>query len=161
MADGAEGHDQAVKAAEFTGGCQCGAVRYVISAAKLTAYCCHCTECQKQSASAFGISVPAFEASVKFDGEMASWRRATDSGSYTDCYFCHKCGSRIYHSGANRPGMITIKGGSLDQSQSLRPVAHIWMRSSVGWLELPSNVPQWETQPQDEAEWMRMLGWAN
>ena len=39
------------------GGCQCGAVRYAISAAPLTLYCCHCTECQAQSSSAFGMSM--------------------------------------------------------------------------------------------------------
>src|SRR5271167_4851648 len=40
------------------GGCQCGAVRFQIAANRLVAYACHCLECQKQSASAFGISVP-------------------------------------------------------------------------------------------------------
>ena len=40
------------------GGCQCGAVRYTLATDKITAYACHCLECQKQSASAFAISVP-------------------------------------------------------------------------------------------------------
>ena len=40
-----------------TGGCQCGAVRYAIGGAPLALYVCHCRECQKQSASAFGISL--------------------------------------------------------------------------------------------------------
>ena len=41
----------------LTGGCQCGAVRYEIAAEPLTVYVCHCRECRKQSASAFGISL--------------------------------------------------------------------------------------------------------
>ena len=40
----------------LTGGCQCGGVRYEIkAAAKLSLYVCHCTECQRQSGSAFSL----------------------------------------------------------------------------------------------------------
>ena len=41
----------------LTGGCQCGEVRYELTGAPHKLYICHCRECQKQSASAFGISV--------------------------------------------------------------------------------------------------------
>ena len=39
------------------GGCQCGDVRYEITGDPLALYICHCRECQKQSASAFGMSL--------------------------------------------------------------------------------------------------------
>ncbi|MEM7664246.1 MAG: GFA family protein [Pseudomonadota bacterium] len=142
----------------FTGGCQCGVVRYRIAADTLTSYVCHCRECQKQSASGFGISVPMFRASLAIEGETRSWRRPTDSGSHTDCHFCPECGTRLYHAGANRPGMVTIKGGSLDRADELQPVAHIWIRSRQRWFDLPEGVPQWETQPSED-EWLTMLGW--
>jgi len=145
----------------FEGGCQCGAVRYSIRADTFVAYACHCTECQKQSASAFGISVPVMEASLDLTGLTQSWRRPTDSGSHTRCFFCATCGTRLYHAGENRPGMVTIKGGSLDKRGELDPVAHIWTKSKVSWLALPDDVPQWETQPQTTEEWMELLGWAN
>ena len=41
----------------LTGGCQCGGVRYEIKAAPLSLYVCHCTECQRQSGSAFALSL--------------------------------------------------------------------------------------------------------
>jgi len=41
----------------LTGGCQCGTVRYQITAAPLAVYVCHCTECQRQSGSAFALSL--------------------------------------------------------------------------------------------------------
>ncbi len=154
MADGAKGTDQEMS---FTGGCQCGAVRYVIEAERLVVYACHCTECQKQSASAFGLSVPISRDSLKIQGKTESWRRPTDSGSHTNCYFCLECGSRLFHAGENRPGLVTIKGGSLDNANALDPIAHIWTRSRQGWLVLPDDVPQWETQPQSQSEWMKLL----
>lgn len=146
---------------EQEGGCQCGAVRYRIKAERLTSYACHCRECQKQSASAFGISVPVFEANIEIRGITNSWRRPTDSGSHTRCFFCPICGSRLYHAGENRPGLVTIKGGSLDDAKHLAPVAHIWTASKQDWVVLPEDVPQWEYQPETQEEWMELLGWAN
>ncbi|MDJ0643527.1 MAG: GFA family protein [Erythrobacter sp.] len=159
MADAAERADETVNGNGFTGGCQCGAVRYRISADRLTCYACHCRECQKQSASAFGLSIPAFVSSLAIEAELQTWRRPTDSGSQTDCYFCPQCGTRLYHAGANRPGMVTVKGGSLDDAASLTPVAHIWTKSRQSWFALPEDVPHWETQPQSQEEWMELLGW--
>lgn len=161
MADGTEGVDQEVNGNTFTGGCQCGAVRYRITAEKLVCYACHCSECQKQSASAFGLSVPVLQSSLELEGATASWRRPTDSGSHTNCHFCPQCGTRLYHVGENRPGMVTIKGGSLDRARELEPVAHIWVRSKQVWVALPADVPHWQTQPGSPAEWMELLGSVN
>jgi hypothetical protein len=37
-------------------GCQCGAVRYQVEGDPLAVVICLCTECQRQSGSAFGMS---------------------------------------------------------------------------------------------------------
>ena len=42
--------------APYAGGCGCGAIRYSVTTEPLISYLCHCTECQKRTASAFGIS---------------------------------------------------------------------------------------------------------
>ena len=48
---------EASKEKPVTGGCQCAAVRYEITGRPVALYVCHCKECRKQSASAFGISL--------------------------------------------------------------------------------------------------------
>ena len=40
----------------YTGRCFCEAVKYRITDEPLTFYACHCTDCQKRSGSAFGLS---------------------------------------------------------------------------------------------------------
>ena len=40
-----------------TGGCQCGSIRYRIKQEANMLYACHCRDCQKQSGSAFGLSL--------------------------------------------------------------------------------------------------------
>ena len=37
----------------LVGGCQCGALRYEVSAAPVMVYNCHCTNCQKIGGGAF------------------------------------------------------------------------------------------------------------
>ncbi|MCK0128139.1 GFA family protein [Erythrobacter sp. F6033] len=157
MANGTKGFETAVNPQEFTGGCQCGAVRYRIRAERLACYACHCRECQKQSASAFGISVPVAQDNFTLEGEVLMWRRPTDSGSFTNCYFCAECGTRIYHAGESRPSKVTIKGGSLDNASELAPVAHIWTISKQAWVVLPEGIPQWDKQPENADEWTELL----
>ncbi|MEM9086957.1 MAG: GFA family protein [Pseudomonadota bacterium] len=142
-----------------SGGCQCGAVRYTIRAERLAGYACHCRECQKQSASAFGVSVPVREEHFELTGEVRVWSRPTDSGGVTDCHFCPKCGSRLYHAGRAGREWITVKGGSLDDPSAVEFVANIWTRRKAPWIELREDLPAWDTQPQTIEEWKDLLGW--
>ena len=44
--------------------------------------------------------------------------------------------------GAKRPDTkeyITIYGGTLDDSPTLQPVAHIWTRDAQQWMKLPKD----------------------
>ena len=118
----------------ITGGCQCGAVRYRIDAEPLTVIACHCTECQKQSASAFGMTMTVRRESFRItQGEPARWQRATDSGGVLGAAFCPDCGARLFHDPAGKP-TINVKAGTLDDTSSLRPVGHIWTDMAQPWM---------------------------
>ncbi len=97
------------------------------------------------------------ENNFSISGETTVWTRPTDSGSKTDCHFCPQCGTRIFHSGHNRPGMITVKGGTLDNPGAAKMVAHIWVRSKQSWLVLSDGLPQVDTQPVALEDWMKLL----
>jgi hypothetical protein len=133
------------------GGCQCGAVRYTVSAEPLEIYVCHCRECRKQSASAFGISVivPAAAFHVT-QGDVREWTRPADSGNIVVCHFCSNCGSRLWH---DAPGeaTISVKGGSLDAPVDLSHAAHIWTAQKLAGIEIPHGVPHYPGEPPAEA----------
>ncbi len=125
------------------GGCQCGAVRFRLTAAPQRVYCCHCTECRRQSASAFGISVIMDEgAVVLLQGTPTTWTRPTASGGVMNCAFCPTCGSRLWHA-AN--GFISVKGGTLDDPPE--PTAHIWLDSALPWVVIPEGMERWAREP--------------
>jgi len=132
-------------------------VRYRLNAPEITVYACHCRECQKQSASAFALSVPASLRDLTIEGAPAAYERPTDSGSFTRCWFCPECGTRLYHQSARSPDRVTLKGGTLDDPSTLEPVAHLWVSRKQAWLTLPSDVPAYETQPADLAAWRNSL----
>src|SRR5262245_12039368 len=118
---------QGLDSAVHTGGCQCGLCRYEIAAAPVALYVCHCRECQKQSAAAFGISVIVNSRDFRLSqGNRQCWSRRADSGRTLDCWFCPACGSRLWHGDKTHAATVSVKGGSLDQPLDLSKAVHIW-----------------------------------
>jgi hypothetical protein len=113
------------------GSCQCGAIAYKISALPLTLYACHCTECQKQSSSSFGMSMLVLkEAFSVVSGVPKVWTRKAECGEVIECAFCVDCGSRLFHSPRGPNELISVKAGTLAHTKWLNPVGHIWVSSS-------------------------------
>lgn len=120
--------------------CQCGAISFRAPTPKpIRVYCCHCTECQKQSASAFGVSAifPTQDHWPPLDQlqpHLGLWTRQTDTGNTLQCYFCKQCGVRILHRSISPDGKakdaVSIKGGCLE-GLSLEGVKHIYTRSAL------------------------------
>src|SRR3546814_20800125 len=70
----------------LTGGCQCGEMRYESAGEPLALYVCHCRECQKQSASAFGMSLEVPRSGLRVTrGVPQFWTRASDRGRRVRC----------------------------------------------------------------------------
>lgn len=136
-----------------TGGCQCGAVRFTTTVDDLRCYACHCSQCQKQSASAFGLSVPVPRDEFVVEGPTSYWSRSTYSGGRTDCHFCTECGTRVYHARAGGKGYVTVKAGAFDDVSDLEPRAHLWTSMKLPWTVIPDGVEQYETQPPDLRAW--------
>jgi hypothetical protein len=132
-----------------TGGCQCGSVRFEIDATPRSIYVCHCRKCQKQSASAFGISVMVPRAALRLtQGTPRHWFAAGDSGRRYDCAFCSACGSRLWHAGEGSEE-VSVKGGSLDHPLDLRAAVHIWTKRVLPGVVIPPDARQFPGEPDD------------
>jgi hypothetical protein len=130
------------------GGCQCGAVRYELRGAPLVLLVCHCRECRKQSASAFGISVIVNAGDVSLvSGQTRCWARPADSGGAVECHFCPTCGSRLWHAGNRIPGRLSLKGGSLDDPPDLSTAVHIWVSRKLPGVILPPGARCYPEEP--------------
>ncbi|UPY37220.1 GFA family protein [Sediminicoccus sp. KRV36] len=135
-----------------TGRCQCGSLCYEITAVPRIVYACHCTDCQKQSGSAFGMGLVVAEAEFRLTcGDPGRFERRHDSGRRSEAWFCRDCGTRLGSGPINAPddrGMLRIlRAGTLDDTSWLRPAVHVWVRSAQPWVKLPDGVPRFETRP--------------
>jgi len=132
----------------LTGRCQCGAVRYEHSGEPTALYVCHCRECQRQSASAFGISVEMGKEGFRvIQGAPKFWTRDTDSGKRLRCAFCPDCGTRLWHQPESGADWLTLKGGSLDTAPDISKAIHIWTARKLRGVIIPAGVPQFPEEP--------------
>jgi len=131
------------------GGCQCGAIRFEITENPMALYCCHCTNCQQQSSSAFGMSMLVPRDGFKFTkGEPSAFAIPTDSKSKKQGHFCGDCGTRIANDTVGKPA-LSLKAGTLDDRAKLKPVGHIWVKSAQSWMIFDTDALTYEGPPDD------------
>jgi len=139
-------------AAEWTGGCQCGAVRYQLLTPPEHACICHCRMCQRASGQPF----MAF-ASVR--REDLRWTRGHPStfmsSNVAERNFCSACGTPLtYH--RVESGSIGVTIGSLDNPEAARPVEQFGIESELSWTSGLRALPGKRTE-----DWMREYGIAH
>ena len=146
----------------LNGQCQCGGVRYEITGEPLGFARCHCTDCQRQSGSAFGLSLYVAPEDVIWTGDLATWGDVADSGRQVVRHFCPTCGTRMYHEAAEGTDYISIKAGTLEPGHDLIPRAELWTGSALPWVVMLEDVPRWPGQPENQdalraawTEWRR------
>ena len=132
----------------LTGGCQCGRIRYSLSAKPLVFYLCHCTECQRHTSSAFGESLRFKREDMDVDPGLVSITRMSESGKQRQGWFCPGCGVRIWH-GTEGSAEINIKAGTLDDTSWLVPAGHIWCASKQPFMHIAEGELRYDGQPTD------------
>ena len=130
-----------------SGGCRCGAVRYTLAIDALpNTYACHCHHCQTWSGSAFSQQAVVPETALSVTGPIAIYELTTKDrvSRQRVCAVCH---TRIYNTNSARPGLAVVRAGTLDESDKLNVVAHIWTKRKQAWIAIPPDVPCWEETP--------------
>jgi hypothetical protein len=125
----------------FTGGCQCGAVRFRATGLRQAAIC-HCRMCQK----AFGNY---FAPLVMVDG--VEWTRGAPtffrSSNLAQRGFCAKCGTPLCY--LEDTGAIELAGGALDDPDAAPPTAQYVLKDKLALFDTLSAVRH---QPHIEKE---------
>jgi len=127
------------------GGCRCGRVRYRAEVPALpNVYACHCRDCQTWSGSAFSLQFIVAEDQLEVTGEPALYELTAPDRSRTSRQrACPVCFTRVYNTNTRRPGLAVVRAGSLDRSDELTIVAHIWTRRKLAGIDIPDGVPTW------------------
>ena len=132
----------------FMGGCLCGALRYQCTEAPVMVLCCHCTDCQRRTGSAFGVTVSVKSKTFRvLHGETTSWLSIRQSGNKLLFQSCAICGTRCWGELPDMPAPTLILEGTLDNATSLKPNAHIYTGTKQPWVSIPDNIYSSEDKP--------------
>lgn len=131
----------------ISGGCLCGAVRYTAQAEPITARACWCRVCQYFAAGNATVNVVFPKEAVTVTGALSDYPSLADSGSHMHRCFCPVCGVHVFSEAEERPHLIIIRAGTLDDPTLAKPQMHIWTKQAPAWAIFDPNVPHYEGQP--------------
>jgi hypothetical protein len=126
------------------GGCLCGAVRFELTTAPISAGYCHCTRCQRRTGTGSGISAQVDPAAVRWlQGEelIKGWDPPTDG--HVKC-FCGECGAHLFSRSRDRSRMA-IRMSAFDGDPGVRPSYRQYVAYAAGWEAIPDDgLPRYE-----------------
>ena len=133
---------------KIDGGCHCGNITYEAEIDPDKMALCHCTDCQVNSASAFGVvaHLVAFELTR---GALKTYEKIAESSTRRALTFCGDCGTRIYAKAADgSAGFWGLRIGTCNQRRDLAPRMQVWCDSRLPWVAPLDGIAEFPRQPQ-------------
>ncbi len=126
----------------LTGGCQCGAIRFALTAVPLQVSLCHCRMCQKASGAPFATLAEVANKDFRWTrGEPASFQ----SSNIAARDFCKACGTPLSYRQIDGE-TIEIMTGAFDRPDRLVPKLQFGTESRLGWVGTIAALPSKTTQ---------------
>jgi hypothetical protein len=120
----------------WSGGCQCGAVRFRVEGELGRASICHCRMCQKAFGSFFGpyVSVTA---------SQVAWTRGEpkrfQSSNKVARGFCGDCGTPLTFEWSGQ--VVDLAIGAFDRAADIAPTAQLAAESALPYVNDLANLP--------------------
>ena len=127
----------------MSGGCYCGAIKFMVTAPSLWCAHCHCSICQRIHGSGL----------VTWIGFSADGVKIIDAGNELDWYestagaergHCRRCHSALFFRSADWPGELHVTLASFESPVDREPAAHVFYATHVDWLQLADELPRKE-----------------
>lgn len=139
---------------DLTGGCTCGAVRYRLTEKPMFAHCCHCTQCQQLTGSAFVLNAIIENDYIDIiSGDLIVTDGPSESERPHFIYRCSTCMTALWSDYGGRPNYCFVRIGTLDVPSAVPPDVHIFTRSKVDWVLIPQDQKAFEIYYDLETEW--------
>ena len=121
----------------WDGGCRCGAVRVRVTKPPLLAAACHCTGCQRMTASAFSLTLtlPADGFAVTRGEPVIGGLQGKD----VHHFHCPDCKSWVFTRAEGFDWMVNLRPSMLDHHEWFVPFAEFWTREKLPWASTPAK----------------------
>ena len=120
----------------WDGGCRCGQVRLRVTAPPLLTMACHCTGCQKMSASAFSLSV-----AIPAEGFAVTRGEPVIGGLHgaQRHHFCPRCKSWLYTRTEGFDWFVNLRPTTLDDPAWFEPFIETFTAEKLPWASTPAR----------------------
>lgn len=120
--------------AEASGGCQCGAVRWHVTAVLDSSHICHCRMCQKAAGNFFIALIGVPRDAIRWTRGSPAWFKSSDKAARG---FCSGCGTPLAYD-YFESGHINLTTGSFDDPARFPPRVQFGIE---GQLEMFGHLP--------------------
>ncbi|MGE0237691.1 MAG: GFA family protein [Parvibaculaceae bacterium] len=127
----------------WDGGCLCGQIRFRISAPPLLTMACHCTGCQKLSASAYSLTI-----AVPSEGFTVTQGETVIGGRHgpTRQLYCPHCKNWMFTHAHGLDFFVNVRATMLDQHDWYVPFVEVNTAEGLPWARTPAK-HSFPTQP--------------
>jgi len=127
-----------------TGGCLCEAVRYEIIGELRNIVNCHCSKCRRFHGHLGAYtSVNEKDLTLVKEQGLKWFHSTTDETPDVHRGFCSICGSSLFWNPKGREN-ISVAAGSLDDSNNLETVGHIWLSQKSDYYSIDDELPKYQ-----------------
>lgn len=123
----------------YSGGCQCGAVRFHVEGALGDASVCHCRMCQKAGGNFY---LPL----VSVRGAKVTWTRGAprkfQSSNFASRGFCGDCGTPLFY---EAPDGMALTIAAFDHPEEIAPTIQWGVEGKLPYVDHIAELPGEET----------------
>ena len=134
--------------AKITGGCLCGGIRYEIEGDPFRIANCHCDDCRKATGSAYATNLFYQEDQITLlHGSPKRFDHIADSGNSMFKEFCDNCGAQVFGGGSMRPGVKSVKVGSIDYANFVKPQVNLYLSHALDCTLIDEELDCFDAMP--------------
>lgn len=136
----------------YTGGCQCGAVRFRVEGAMGSASICHCRMCQKAFGNFYAPLVSMREARLEWTRNEP---KRFQSSNHVKRGFCPECGTPLTY---EAPDGVALAIGAFDAPEEIEPTIQWGIEKRLPYVDELANLPGYKTERDPESiEFVRTM----
>ncbi|GAA5624997.1 hypothetical protein Brsp05_00250 [Brucella sp. NBRC 12953] len=136
----------------YSGGCQCGAVRFRVEGALGSASICHCRMCQKAFGNFYAPLVSVGEAKLIWTRDEP---KRFQSSNHVKRGFCAECGTPLTY---EAPDGVALSIGTFDAPEEIEPTIQWGVEVKLPYVDDLAKLPGFETERDPESiEFVRTM----
>lgn len=130
-------------------------MRYELLNKPIRVHCCHCTDCQRHTGSAFVLNAIIETSAIKIlRGKLRAVPVPRGFAPH-DIYRCPKCHVALWSDYGHRSQIRFVRVGTLDHPSAVPPDIHIYTESKAPWVKLPKAKPAFRRYYELKKVWPR------